>query len=260
MPQGRPANNAVNKEALNALTDLYYLYGDMAAHVLKSDESPEQLDIFYMRPGGLKQLLHTYYELASLDPEEAGSNVHPLTLERLLPARTLSQISEEVWNQIQSARGDLKLYNDTQEAYGTPVPPEVTEAVNTGKQILVKRIQRTRLESVEQPASIKQKVTISSKGVGVPGDAERYYSFRGGRKKAVLEMLDKYPQALSAKAWGRLVNTSNTVTSDVVQQVSADVSDINKRFKRNLQLDESLIINRNGYILNFDELDIEDQT
>jgi len=144
MPQGRPANNAVNKEALNALTDLYYLYGDMAAHVLKSDESPEQLDIFYMRPGGLKQLLHTYYELASLDPVEAGSNEYPFTLERMLPIRTLSQTTEEAWSQIQDARGDLKLYNDAKEGYGTPVPPEVTEAVNKGKQLLAKRTQRSR--------------------------------------------------------------------------------------------------------------------
>ncbi len=158
MPPGRPTNNAVNKEALNALTDLYYLYGDMAAHVLKSDESPEQLDIFYLRPGGLKELLHKYYELASLDPEEAGSNVHPLTLERLLPTRTLSQTTEEAWNQIQNARGDLKPYNIAKKGYGTPVPSEVMEAVNTGRQMIAKRTQRSRSGSHQATVDLSSAV------------------------------------------------------------------------------------------------------
>lgn len=138
MPQGR-LPRTVNKEALNALTDLYYLYGDLAAHVLKSDESPQELDIFYVRQGGLKHLLHKYYQLALLDPVEAGSSVHPLTLERLLPINTLSQVTEESWRLIQDVRGDLKTYNDAQQAYGTPVPPEVMEAVNKGRQLLAKR-------------------------------------------------------------------------------------------------------------------------
>ena len=143
MPQGRPSESP-NKEALNALTDLYYLLGDLAAHVLKSTESPQELDIFYVRPGGLKQLLHKYYQLASLDPQEAGSNTAPLTPERLLPFNNISQVTAESWEQIQQARGDLKEYNNAKHAYGTPVPPEVTEAVNKGKQILAKRTQRSR--------------------------------------------------------------------------------------------------------------------
>jgi hypothetical protein len=143
MPHGRPSESQ-NKEALNALTDLYYLLGDLAAHVMESSESPQELDVYYVRPGGLKQLLHKYYQLASLDPQEAGSNVAQLTLERLLPFTTISQVTRESWEQIQGARGDLKEYNNAQQAYGTPVPPEVTEAVNKGKQILAKRTQRSR--------------------------------------------------------------------------------------------------------------------
>lgn len=126
---------------------MYYLYGDLAAHVLKSDETPQELDIFYVRQGGLKHLLHNYYQLASLDSVEAGSNVHPLTLERLLPIKTLSQVTEESWKLIQDVRGDLKTYNDAQQAYGTPVPQEVQEVVTKGRQMLAKRTQRSRLDS-----------------------------------------------------------------------------------------------------------------
>lgn len=253
MPQGRPTNNAVNKEALNALTDLYYLYGEMAAHVLKSDESPEQLDIFYVRPGGLKQLLHKYYELASPDPEEAGSNVHALTLERLLPTGTLSQTTEESWNQIQAARGDLKKYNNAKQGYGSPTPQGVREVLDRGYEILHRRQQQngSGIESSQKP-----KVVITASGIGIPGVAGQHYSLRGGRKVAILKLFETHPHPLSAKAWTRLIDRSGTVSSDFAQKVSADVNDINKRFMKNLELEHKLVINRGGYLLNFEELDI----
>ena len=149
MPQGRPSESqeSPNKEALNALMDLYYLYGDMAVHVMESDESPEELDKFYMRPGGLKQLLEKYYQLSLLDPQEEGSPAEGLTLERLLPiidSISALKAHDDAWKQIIVARGKLKEYNNAKHAYGTPVPPEVTEAVNKGRQILAKRTQRSR--------------------------------------------------------------------------------------------------------------------
>lgn len=143
MPQERPQESP-NKEDLNALTDLYYLFGDLAFHILKSGESPQELDVFYVRPGGMKELLQKYYALTLLDPEEAGSNTEPLTLERMLPFQTISQVTEESWGQIQNARGGLKEYNNAKEGYGTPTPPEVQEVVSKGKQILAKRTQRSR--------------------------------------------------------------------------------------------------------------------
>lgn len=73
--------------------------------------------------------------------------MHPLTLERLLPIKTPSQVTEESWRQIQGVRGDLKTYNDAQQSYWTPVPPEVQEAVTKERQLQSKRTQRSRQES-----------------------------------------------------------------------------------------------------------------
>lgn len=106
-------------------------------------------------------------------------------------------------------------------------------------------------------ADKEQVILISSNGIGVSGSAERHYSVRGGRKKIIDEMYGLYPEPLSAKAWAKFVGKNLTVLSDAVQQVSADVSDINKRFKKQLQIENDLIINRNGYLLNFEELDIQ---
>lgn len=133
----------VNKSALNALTDLYYLYGDLVQHGLVSPLSPEELDIFYLR-SGLKDMLEQFYTQASLDPVEAGSNTESLTLERMLPIGTISQATQATWKQIQDARGDLKLYNDAKEAYGTPVPQEVQEVVRQGRELIASRTKRTR--------------------------------------------------------------------------------------------------------------------
>jgi len=146
MPQGRPSESP-NKEALNALTDLYYLYSDLATHLRASDKSPQELDLFFTRPGGLKELLHKYYLLASLDPQEAGSHTESLTLESMLPRDNgiaFYQAHDELWSQIIDVTDVLKGYNREQGAVGTPVPPEVTEVVNEGRQILARRIQRSR--------------------------------------------------------------------------------------------------------------------
>lgn len=133
----------VNKSALNALTDLYYLYGDLVQHRLESPISPEELDKYYLRDG-LREMLNQYYALASVNPEEAGSNAAALTLEHMLPIGTISQATPAAWEQIQDARGDLKLYNDAQEAYGTPVPQEVQEVVRQGRELIASRTKRTR--------------------------------------------------------------------------------------------------------------------
>jgi len=248
-----------NKEALNALTDLYYLYSDLATHLRASDESPQELDLFFTRPGGLKELLHKYYLLASLDPQEAGSQTESLTLESMLPRDNgiaFYQAHDELWSQIIDVTDALKGYNREQGAVGTPVPREVTEVVNEGRQILARRNGRNSVEIQNE----RQPIMITASGIGVPEDVKRYYPFRGGRKKAILKMVEKYPEALSAKAWAQLVGKAVPTSPEAIQQVSADVNDINRRFKKKLQLDINLIINRNGYLLNYDELNIEDKT
>ena len=60
MPQGRPPG-IVNKEALNALTDLYYLFSKIVWQVHHKRTLPEESDIYYLRPGGLKDLIQKYY-------------------------------------------------------------------------------------------------------------------------------------------------------------------------------------------------------
>ena len=217
---------------------------------------PEESDIYYLRPGGLKDLIQKYYELATLDPEKVGSHEEPLTLEHLFPFRTISQVNEESWQQISDICGRFKEYNNAQGAYGAPTPQGVLEVLQQGNQILDK--QKLEAEKV-QSESKKPTVLITSIGVGVMGSAVKYYALRGGRLKAVLKMFDNNTEPFSAKAWARLVSRTNTVSSDFAQKVSSDVRDINKRFKENLQLDEDLIINRNGYLLNFEELNIQKQ-
>jgi hypothetical protein len=146
MPQGRP-QTPVNKEALNALVDLYYLYSDLATHIRESSESPQELDLFFSRPGGLKELLQKYYVLALLNPEEAGSHVGALTLELMLPrdnSVSFYRAHDELWKQIVDVNSDLKGYNRNQGAIGTPVPQEVMEAVNEGRHIIARRNQRGR--------------------------------------------------------------------------------------------------------------------
>lgn len=252
MPQRRQETE-VNKEALNALVDLYLLYKRIVAYCREHEGVDDELDIFYLR-GGLQEMIKKYYSQSSLDSGEAGNNNEALTLERMLPAGVPSSISGKGWEQIKSAWGDLKPYNDFHAGYGTPTPPEIQVVLNRGTEVLERKEQQMvyRTESTH-----KHRVAFTSSGVGVPGEAGRHYSLRGGRKKAVLEMLERYPETLSAKAWARLVGKENPASSDSIQQVSSDVKDINKRFKINLQLDEDLILNRNGYMLNFDELDIK---
>ena len=254
MPQGRP-QETVNKEALNALTDLYYLFSKIVWQVHHKRALPEESDIYYLRPGGLKELLHKYYGLASIDPQEAGSQERPLTLECMLPFRTISQVTDESWQQISDVCGCLKEHNNLHHGYGIPTPQEVREVLHKGNEILDKQTGGAGTQSEE----IKTTVLITSAGIGVPNVAERHYALRGGRLKAVLSMFDNNSVPLSAKAWARLVSRASTVSSDFAQKVSSDVRDINKRFKENLQLDEDLIINRNGYLLNFEELNIEKQ-
>jgi hypothetical protein len=227
--------------------------GELAAHVLESSASPEEIDIYFLRPGGLKDLIQEYYELASLDPEEAGNNAHPLTQARLLPFTTISQVTKESCQQIHDVRGDLKEYNIAKQGYGSPTPQGVREVLDRGYEILHRR----KLQNESGVASSqKPRVVITSSGIGIPGVAGQHYALRGGRKVAILKLFETHPHPLSAKAWARLIDRSGTVSSDSVQKVSADVNDINKRFMKNLELEHKLVINRGGYLLNFEEMDI----
>lgn len=141
MPTPEPV--AVNKSALNALIDLYYLYGDMVIHATHSDEGSQELDVFFLQ-GGLKAMIKKYYIESAFDPVAAGDINGPLTLERLLPRPTITAVVGKEAEQVSYLRGDLKGYFDSQNAYGAPIPEDATEVIRQGRLILAGRIKRTR--------------------------------------------------------------------------------------------------------------------
>lgn len=238
-------SEALTLVAVNAVTELYYAYADLADHVRQHTAGHNEVDVFYLR-GGLKTLLLKYHAIASNNPIEASDSALP-AIEILIPASPVSKaLNDTVWQKIVDVRGDIKTYCDAVHAYGNQVPPEVNEVVHNVKQLIHRR---SRIQSGPE-------VVIDEDGIGVLGDASRHYALRGGRKKVMLAMRDSYPEALSAKKCARLMGKTATIQSELIQQVSADVNDINKRFKKNLQLGSDLIINRNGYLLNFEELNI----
>lgn len=138
-----PGPVAINKSALNALIDLYYLYGDMVIHASHSDEGSQELDVFFLQ-GGLKSMIKKYYVESGLDLVAAGDINGPLTLERLLPRPTITAVVGKEAEQVSYLRGDLKGYFDSQNAYGAPIPEDASEVIRQGRQILAGRIKRTR--------------------------------------------------------------------------------------------------------------------
>lgn len=105
------------------------------------------------------------------------------------------------------------------------------------------------LSEVERPV-----VKITKGGIGIAGDASRHYRIKGGRKNAVVEMFRIQPEGLTAKRWALLVEKPIASAS---QTVNSDVRDVNNRFQKRLKLNNDLIVTRNGYTLNFEELDIQ---
>lgn len=133
----------INKSALNALVDLYYLYNDMVRSATRADETPDELDRFFLR-GGLKDAIVECYTLAAFNPTEAGTTDEPVTLERMLPRRAISDVVGQYAEQVSYIAGDLKYLSDGEQAYGTPIPETVTELIRTGRQILAGRLKRSR--------------------------------------------------------------------------------------------------------------------
>jgi len=243
MPEQTP--EVTTLAAINALVDLYYVYSELANYVRQNDAGHSDIDLFYNR-GGLKTLLHKYHAHASADPIEVS--VHRLpTLAEMLPVTPISKVygKEAVWQQIIDVRGDLKDYSNAVGAPGNQVPSEVKEVVRQVKQFILKHSQNQN----------GLRIVIDDTGVGVFGDADRHYALRGSRKRVVLAMRDCYPEALSAKKCARIMGKTGAIPS-MTQQVSADINSINSIFKKNLGLEHDLIINRNGYLLNFEELNI----
>jgi hypothetical protein len=133
----------LNKSALNALVDLYYLYNDMVRNASRADESPDELDRFFLR-SGLKDAITECYSQAGFDPAEADTEDEPLTLERLLPRRAISDVVGEYAVQVSLNTGDLKYLSDKEGAYEAPIPEAVQEVIRTGRQILAGRYKRSR--------------------------------------------------------------------------------------------------------------------
>jgi hypothetical protein len=140
MPEQVP--ETTNLAAINAVTELYYAYADLADHVLRHTVGHNEVDIFYLR-GGLKTLLLKYHTLASADPVEAIDSALP-SIESLMLVSTVSKVNEAVWQEILNARGDLKVYCDATHSYGSEVPQEVKEVVRQCKELIHSREKRSR--------------------------------------------------------------------------------------------------------------------
>lgn len=108
---------ALNKQALNTLTELYLKFVHLVEYKQYSKESKQELDIFYLRgignSGGLRTAIIGAYEASNLNQEEAGTPEAPLTLERLLPCKTINSYNDDdKVNLVQDVYADLKYYND----------------------------------------------------------------------------------------------------------------------------------------------------
>jgi len=143
--------DTVRHSAINALVDLYYLYIDLVRNAHRADESSDEIDQFYLR-GGFKEMIEKYYNLASLNPVEVGNEEQPVTLERMLPRKTVADVVGETEQQLALIKGDLKYYSNVVAAYNTPIPEEVRELVNKGRTLLATRIKRSR--SVSELATV----------------------------------------------------------------------------------------------------------
>lgn len=135
---------ALNKQALNSLTELYYVFVRLIEHMEHNTESKEELDIFYLRgignSGGLRAAIIAAYEASNLNLEEAGTPDEPMTLERLLPYKTVSSYTNrEKLEQVQDVRADLKYYNDSTRAHEAGMDDASIVLKEKAEEILRKR-------------------------------------------------------------------------------------------------------------------------
>ncbi len=140
----RPADE-INKAALNALVDLYYLYSDMVVEVCnESSESTEEIELFFTAPDGLRDLIKKYFAEASLDPVVAGGEAGELTLQLMMPRErsiVAMRVRDDLRDQIITVTGELKGYNREAGGVGVDTPQEVKDVVNAGRRLLAKRKQ-----------------------------------------------------------------------------------------------------------------------
>jgi hypothetical protein len=134
----------LDKQALNSLTELYYAFVDLVEHMQTSPESKEELDMFYLRDitngGGLRGAIIAAYEASNLDPKKAGFPGEPLTLERLLPLKTISSyVSQNESNEIRFLCGELKHYNNAEKGHLGGMDDVTIGVVDKAKAILRKR-------------------------------------------------------------------------------------------------------------------------
>ncbi|MCA9335257.1 hypothetical protein KC953_03880 [Candidatus Saccharibacteria bacterium] len=108
---------ALNKQALNSLTELYLCFLHLVEYRQQVKRTEQKLDVFYMRGldgvAGLKPTILAAYEASNLDPALAGTSEQPLTPERLFPYKTVNSYTNDAKLElIQDVYSDLKYYND----------------------------------------------------------------------------------------------------------------------------------------------------
>lgn len=113
-------------------------------HMEHNTESKEELDIFYLRgignSGGLRAAIIAAYEASNLNPQEAGTPDEAMTLERLLPYKTISAyVDRDRMKEVQLVRSDLKYYNDSTRAHEAGMDDASIVVKDKAEEILRKR-------------------------------------------------------------------------------------------------------------------------
>lgn len=132
--------------ALNALTDLYYCFKNMAIQASVGNESIESFDRFFISQ--LQHKIEVYYHASHLDPVKLGEPGNATTLNELLPVKAFSQISQNILESIKFHAGSLKHYNDYHSGVGKPVPADVHLILNEAQNLMSTRESKQRSTAV----------------------------------------------------------------------------------------------------------------
>jgi hypothetical protein len=136
----------VDPVTLNALTDLYYCFKNMAIQASVGNESIESFDRFFISQ--LQYKIEEYYHASHLDPVKLGEPRDQVTLKELLPVKAFSQISPDILESIKFHAGSLKHYNDYHGGVGKPVPEDVHLILNTAQNLMSARESKQRSTAV----------------------------------------------------------------------------------------------------------------
>lgn len=226
------------KVTLNGFNGLYYIYARLIDNLTKTGRPADEADVFFLR-GGLKKLLEEYHEKVSAIPIPNNPFTNELSLEYMLPGKTISAVLDLEAKQVYTAQGSLKYLLDAYGGFNTPIPDEVQKIIQAGQEIINNRLKR--IESSANSAHIKMSTSVVAFEdlVLKIGTIERPYKFGTIGHYLLENMFDIHPK-------NRWVNKDNLVkwinekmgedtvniksVDDKVRQIN---SEINEKLCRN---------------------------